>query len=166
MTGLRAYGLGLDVPPGWDARIFKRDGNHADIAALDGSEGERPASVHPVVHVANFALPEGRGDYGSGAVERMGPSHVLVCLLEFEPSSCASALFSREGVPRLTPGHFSPHAMQRTIAGMCGTQAFFQLHGRAFCAYAVLGSHRDRRTLAPLADRALHGIEIGRAADR
>lgn len=159
MSALRAYGVGLALPRGWDGRIFRRtDADEGLAPAALG--GPRSASLHPVVHVANFALPEDRGDYGSGAVERMGPAHVLVCLLEFEASSCHEALFSREGVPRLRAVSYSPHTMQRTIAGMCGMQAFFQVHGRAFCVYSVLGSHRGRYALAPLADRALAGIEI------
>ena len=164
MSGPRAYGLGLALPRGWDGRIYRR--TDADAGLVPASVGQvRAASVHPVVHAANFALPEDRGDYGSGAVERMGPNDVLVCLLEFEPSSCADALFAREGVPRLRAASYSPHTMQRTIAGMCGTQAFFQVHGRAFCAYSVLGSYRGRYTLAPLADRALAGIEIDSHAE-
>lgn len=37
--------------------------------------------VEPVLHLANFALPEGRGDYGSGAVEVMRGGNVFIALV-------------------------------------------------------------------------------------
>ena len=85
--------------------------------------------MQPVAHLANFPLPADRGDYGSGAVERMGPGHVLVCLLEFDSEAADTALFAHDGVPTFAPSSFAPNAMQRTIQGMSGAQAFFRAVG-------------------------------------
>ena len=133
-----------------------RPDESARAVAPAGNEG----TVHPVAHLANFPLPPDRGDYGSGAVERMRAGDVLVCLLEFDPEAGATALFAHEGVPRFRAGSFAPNAMQRTIQGMSGAQAFFREAGRAFCAYAVLGSHRDRAALVPLVNALLEGVRI------
>ena len=142
-------GLAVELPRGWDARIYQRV--DADVDATD----------HPVLHAANFALPENRGDYGSNAVERMGRGHILVALLEFHPDAAETALFANRGMPRrLTPDLFSPSQLQRTLAGQAGTQVFFTEGGRAFCLYVVLGSHRDRAGLVPQVNTLLSGVEI------
>jgi hypothetical protein len=53
--------------------------------------------------------------------------------------------------------------MQRTIAGMAGTQQFFQESGRTFCLYVVIGSHRGRSTLAGQADEVTRSLAIAPA---
>ena len=68
-TGEFSFAEELDLPVGWEARGFSR---------VEDGEGERTYSV---LHVANFALPAQVADYGGGAVERMGPSHVFIALL-------------------------------------------------------------------------------------
>ena len=90
----------------------------------------------------------------------MGGSDVLVCLLEHEPEAAGTALFRRKGVPRLDTSMFSPQTMQRTLPGMAGAQQFFQVGGRAFCLYVVVGSWRTRGPLARAADRVAASIEI------
>src|SRR5690606_41671447 len=50
---------------------------------------------------------------------------IFVALVEFEPEAASTPLFSHRGIPRFGVNDFSPHTMQRTIAGMCGAQAFF-----------------------------------------
>ena len=71
---MNAHGLRIDAPPAWDVRVYRR---------APGVE-ER---TFPVMHAANFALPSRRGDFGSGAVELMGPSDVLVVLFEHDPQA-------------------------------------------------------------------------------
>ena len=158
MAELGAYGISVDLPRGWDGIIFRRPrGNEVSGVGASLDDGV----VKPVAHLANFPLPADRGDYGSGAVERMGAGDVLVCVLEFDEASAGTALFSHEGVPRLRPTSFAPNAMQRTIPGMSGAQAFFHVRGRAFCVYSVLGSHRDRVALTPVVNELLASLRIG-----
>ncbi len=143
-------GLRVQVPAGWDARIYRR---HEDV--VDESK------THAVLHAANFALPDNRGDFGSGAVELMGSDHVLIVLLEHDPAAAATALFANRGMPRrLGAELFSPHQLQRTIAGQAGTQVFFHDGGRAFCLYVVLGSSRHRAQLIPRVHEVLQQLEI------
>ena len=150
---LRDGGLSVALPRGWDGQIRRR-GDRDRAAAERGDEDG------VVLHAANFALPAVRGDFGSGAVERMGAPHVLVCLLEYGADDADSELFRHRGVPRLDPSQFSPSAMQRTIAGMGGAQVFFSAADRAFCLYVVVGSYRARGPLVREADAVVATLEF------
>ena len=151
---ISAYGLAVDVPSGWEARI--RRNPPALDAAGDGFRS------NPVLHAADFALPEERGDFGSGAVEAMRPSQAFVALIEYDPSSAGAALFSSQVAKPLQVGaeDFSSHQLQRTIRGQAGTQNFFVDGGRAFCLYVVLGSMANRHHVVPRVNALLSAIEI------
>lgn len=147
---ISAYGLAVNAPPGWEARIRRPD-----------PAGDRFRS-HPVLHAADFALPEERGDFGSGAVEAMGPSQAFVALIEYDPSSAGTALFSSNVATPLHvgAGDFSSQQLQRTLRGQAGTQRFFVDGGRAFCLYVVLGSMTNRHHSVPRVNALLSAIEI------
>ena len=100
------------------------------------------------------------GDYGSGAVERMGGSDVLVCLLEHPPEDANAPLFERVGVPMLSNAQFSPQTMQRAVPGAAGSQHFFQVGGRPFCLYVVIGSFRTRGPLVRAANEVVRSIRV------
>lgn len=147
MTRLAAGGVSVEVPAGWEA----------EIGELERGNG-RPVRIH--VHIANFSLPEVRGDYGSNAVERMDGGGILVVLTEFDPAA-GTRIFTGEGVPReLTAGDFSPDGLQRRLAGQAGAQRWFRVGDRAFGLYVVIGSHRMAAVLAPEVSRILAGLDI------
>ena len=158
MTALAEAGLTIELPKGWDGQI-RTAGQSAASAVRTANDGPRPIEG-VVLHAASFPLPPERGDYGSGAVEVMGGSDVLLCLLEHEQEATQTALFARKGMPRLDPATFSPQSMQRAIPGMAGSQHFFQVAGRAFCLYVVVGSWHTRRPLVRAADRVATSIRI------
>ncbi len=141
--------LEVDVPPGWEARITRRP-------AEDG------ATSNAVLHAANFALPRDRGDFGSGAVDRMGPEHIFVSLFEYDPEAADTAMFRNKARPRVRPSDFDTDRLQRALPGQSGCQYFFAEHARAFCLYVVLGSHARRAALVPRVARLLEGLSIGR----
>lgn len=157
MSELSAYGISVSVPRGWDGHIFRRPGSSPSSAR---SSVDASGTANAVTHLANFPLPAERGDYGSGAVEKMKPGDVLVCLLEFDGEAGATAMFRHDGVPRFSESDFGPHSMQRTIAGLAGAQAFFTEKGRAFCAYAVIGATRLKRPLVNEVNRMLEALSI------
>jgi hypothetical protein len=138
------------VPAAWDVRLYRR----SDVG-LPAEE-----RTYPIIHAATFPLPAVRGDYGSGAVELMRPSDVLVVLLEQDREATATRLFSRRGMPTVRAGDFSPNALQRTLRGQSGVQYFFQTAGRAFCLYVVLGSHARRVRLAGIANDLIRSISV------
>jgi hypothetical protein len=142
-------GIDLDVPSGWDVRIYRRQ----------PAPGER---TNPVLHAGNFALPERRGDFGSGAVERMGPTNVLVVLFEYDPPAARTPLFARNGRPRPVASDFAPNQLQRILPGQSGVQYFYNEAGRAFCLYVVLGSHDRRAQLVDDVRQLLSGLGVRR----
>ena len=156
---VQAHGLGVELPRGWDARIYRRAPMQPHAAA--GSTGSTPATTHAILHAGTFALPDGRGDFGTGAVERMRADDVLVVLFEYHPDAAATAMFRERGLPRtLSPAEFRPNQLQRQVRGQSGVQRFFQHGGRAFCLFVVLGSHARRARLVPRVNDLLRTLDI------
>ncbi len=148
MEKLTRQGIEIELPDGWDGRIYRR-------------EAEAGAVTRRAMQAANFALPPNLGDYAVGAIERMQAEDLLVVLLEFDPDRAGQGLFADEGFPaELGPDDFSPTAMPRAIPGKTAAQWFFSMNGRAFCLYVVLGSHRERAALLPLANSVVGTIRV------
>jgi hypothetical protein len=147
MTTASRDGIDLNVPAGWDARIYRRPPAPSE-------------TTNSVLHAGNFALPEGRGDFGSGAVERMGPTDVLVVLFEYDPAAARTPLFARSGQPQPVASDFAPNQLQRIIPGQSGAQYFYNEAGRAFCLYVVLGSHDRRAALVDDVRQVLSGLRV------
>lgn len=163
-----AENVTVELPGGWAALAYRRD-----TAGTTGAGGQlnRPlpestapgATVHPVVHLASFPLPPHRGDYGSGAVDLMGPLDIFVALVEFHPEAATTALFARSEVPQpLSSDDFSPRTLQRTVPGHSGIQRFFTVSSRPFSLYVVLGSHLRRHLLIGTVNGLLGSLTIGR----
>ena len=143
---LTANGVGVAVRNGWDVEFSELPG----------------ASPRSLVHLANFALPVERGDYGSGAVEIMGSAGIFIVLMEFDTAAASTALFSGGVMPTsLTVADFSAQTLQRRLPNQLGTQRFFVAHGRAFVLYVVLGSTLAASLLVSELNRTLAGITIG-----
>ena len=152
MRTLARFGVTCTLPAGWEGAIFRRP-------AAGGSP-------HPVVHLANFPLPADRGDFGNGAVDAMDAFSALVVLLEHGRASAGTALFRAQGLPGdLRPADFSPTTLQRLVPGQAGVQRFFQVSGRPFCLYAVLGSWARAARLVPVVNQVLAGVAIGPEED-
>lgn len=161
---LAANDVQVALPAGWEGRILRRD---TPLSPLSGpgadafrATGTLPLEPLVVLHAATFPIPATMGDFGGGAVDGLRPSDVLVCLLEHQRSSAATALFRATGMPRLRPSDFDPMVLRKLIEGQSGVQRFFTVAGRAFCLYVVLGSHLRRFGTAPLANQVLAGITI------
>jgi hypothetical protein len=146
-----AHGLRVVLPERWEARLYRRE-------VLTG--GPPDESHQPVLHLGNFALPPGRGDFGTGAVEVMGPRHAFVALLEYDREEAGTPLFAARGRPSLTLADFAPNALQRRLPGQLGCQRFFTENGRAFCLYAVLGSREHAAPLLGEVDGVLDRVEV------
>jgi len=159
---LDAPGIALDLPPGWEASVHKRDETPAgEVRRMSLSETAPDATTHPVLHAGSFPLPPDRGDYGSGAVDVMSERDVLVTLVEFHPDAATTPLFATAGPPRaLTSDDFGAQSLQRVLAGQSGCQRFFSAGGRAFCLYVVLGSHARRHLLVPVVNQVLETLDI------
>jgi hypothetical protein len=173
---ISGYGITAALPPAWEGRIAKlppvaptaaasqaAQAAQADLAPTAGPSTAR-ATVEvtmPFLHLANFPLPPRRGAFGTGAVELMTGTDVLVVLFEYSAASVGTALFAPPRMPRvLHPGAFSPHALQRILPGQGGYQAFFTESGRAFSLYVVLGSLARAATTLQTVNQVLDGLRI------
>ncbi|GAA1996400.1 hypothetical protein JL107_12425 [Nakamurella flavida] len=165
---LSGFGLAATLPDEWEGRIYRRAEPSAAFAPRSraatpdgrGTDGWAGEQTHPVMHLATFALPAQRGDYGSGAVEIMGPADVFVALLEFGPECLGSALFRTVGLPTVRAGSFDPQALQRRLAGQAGCQLFFTAASRAWCLYVVIGDARRAAAAAARVNALLAGLEV------
>lgn len=159
---IEAHGIRAELPSGWEGRIGRRQpgsttGRRGGVATAE-VVGE---DTGPVLHMGNFALPEDRGDFGSGAVDLMGTGHLLVVLVEYGADSVGTALFPTvASVPRLTGRMFSSQGLQRVQRGQAGAQRFFTLNGRAFCLYAVVGDQREVGPMATTANDVTRQIQV------
>lgn len=158
MSRVRAHGLSIDPPEGWEVQIFRRAGDDSSTRRADvGGKG----TSNPVLHASTRPLVAGRGDYGSGVVETLGVHDAFLALVEFDPDAGQTALFATSPVPRrLAARGFQAHTLQRVIAGQGGSQAFAQEADRAFCLYAVVGSLRNAPSVVERLNQALATLEI------
>lgn len=168
-TRLDGFGISIALPDTWDGRIVNRG---TKAAATDRTTGTGTGTgpeyrdtaggrTNPVVHLGNFALPPNRGDYGSGAVDIMGPTHAFMVLTEFGPESVGTALFAPKGLPRsLDSRVFSPNALQRRLPNQLGWQHFFTDAGRAFSVFIVLGGARNAPSLCQACSQVLSSTRI------
>ncbi len=161
MGELTGHGVTVDLPAGWDGRIFRRPEQGETNAADAGSPAPSGATTQAVVHLASVALPSTIGDFGSGAVDQLGANDVLVVLFEYDAASAGTKLFTGQGLPRaLDATAFSPNVLQRRLRGQAGTQIFFTEAGRPFSLYVVLGSYNNRTELVPMVNDLLGTIRV------
>lgn len=143
---IAAHGIEVTLPPEWEARIFQRPVPAADPTAQERDRQSRALGwpgeqVAPGLHAGTFALPGGRGDFGTGALDVMSARHAFLALLEYGPQEVGSALFEPvDAIPRPQPGDFSPSCLQRRLPGQLGFQRFFTTADRALCLFVVVGS--------------------------
>ena len=120
-------GLALEVPSGWEARIF--------VPALPP-----PAINLPVVHASSVALPTARSSFATEATTSLGATGVLISLVEFEAALAGVGLYAATGVPSgLGAAELDAAALQVPHPQQGGVQRFFSEAGRAFCLYVVAG---------------------------
>lgn len=146
----RLVGMGIDVdlPDGWEGRIFRR-------------RPAGPGRTFPVAQLATFPLPASVADFGGGLPATMAATDVFAVLFEYGPESLGSALFAAARLPRpLTTADFHPYTLRRGVAGQSGMQRFFTEERRPFTLYAVLGSHALRAGLVPRLNRLLDRVTI------
>lgn len=124
---LSAYGISLQLPRGWNGRIYRRP------------------DASPTLHAANFALPADDGDFGSGATGHMPQGGIFVALKEYAAGPRLRpgvGLYASHSLPLpLEHRYFHPRALQVGRPGQAGFQHFFTAAGRRpFCLYAVINT--------------------------
>ena len=155
------FGLGAKPPRGWHVAVRRRPGAEPP---LPGARSAAPAAVvdvtRPVLHACTRALPEDRGDFGTGVVDLLGPDDVFVSLVDYGPEVADQGLFEKQGLPKLAPSQFAPNRLQRPLPGMSASQHFFSVGGRGFCLFTVLGSHARRMASVQRAAALVSTLQI------
>jgi hypothetical protein len=159
MTQLSGSGIAVDVPSGWEGRIYAK-APAGSPPPVQGAHSGAAIGQNAVLHVASFPLPPGVGDYGGGATEQMTNKDLLVVLMEHGRQSVGTALFAATGLPRVTADEVSPTCLQRMLEGQGGVQKFFTVNDRAFCLYVVFGSFARRVRTVPVVNGILDSISI------
>ena len=147
---IEAHGIRVDLPTGWEGRIYRRP--HGD----------------PTLHAGDFRLPEEDGDFGSYATEIMPPGSAFLVLTEYRPGAGLEpgrGLFAPSAPPLpLEPAHFLPNALLVARRGRSGLQHFFTQNGRPFCLYAVLraphGAHAAGAAQVGGLERVVRSLDI------
>jgi hypothetical protein len=161
MGELSGQGVTVDLPPGWEGKIFRRPASGEVTSADTGPPAAPGSTTHTVVQLASIPLPPGTGDFGSGAVERLGANDALVVVFEYDAISANAMLFQTRGLPRdLDPDAFSPDVLQRTRPHQAGAQLFFTEAGRPCCLYVVLGRYANRHQVVPHVNEVLRTLRI------
>jgi hypothetical protein len=124
---LSAYGITIELPRGWDGRIYRRPG------------------ADPTLHAANFPLPGDDADFGSGALAHLPQHGVFFALKEYRAGPHLRpgvGLYASRSISLpLRPSDFNPRALQVGRPRQVGYQHFFTAAGeRPFCLYAVLST--------------------------
>jgi len=156
---LEGHGFRAELPERWEGAVTIPSAGPATRArARDRGVTLREP---PALHLASFALPALRGDFGSGAVELMGEGDAFVAVVEYGPESLGTALFDTGPLPRrLTRRSLAPSALQRTLPGQAGFQAFGTEAGRPLCLYAVLAGPRGVDAALAQVNEALAGLRV------
>jgi hypothetical protein len=139
MTKLERHGISIDIPRGWEGRIFVPD-------------LPPPAINLPIMHVTDTVLTHERSSYAPELASRFGGTGALIALLEFEGKLADKGLYAPQGLDLpLRAERLNPNALQFPIPDQAGHQYFFSARGRAFCLYVVMGTgsglHERLRTV-------------------
>ena len=160
------FGLTADAPRGWHVAVTRRPGSEPAEPAQPSTPGARAVAApeadvtRPVLHACTRTMPADRGDFGSGAVDLLGPDDIFIALVDYGTEVADQGLFEKQGLPRLAPSQFGPNRMQRPLPGMSASQHFFSSGGRAFCLFTVLGSHARRMATVPRAAALVSTLHI------
>jgi hypothetical protein len=163
MPQLQAHGIVIQTSSGWEGRIFRRLQSNESSAQSDvpGKPAPVGEQTFPVAQVATIALAPTTADFASDAVEHLGPNDAIVIIKEYAPRNATQPLFSSVGLPTtLDPDSFDPRVLNRTLAGQAGFQRFFNVDGRAFCLYVVLGAFAQRASVVPRVNAILATVQI------
>ena len=129
---LTGFGISIDLPSGWEGRIFK----NAD---------DEESHAFPIVHLTDFPLRVVEANFAGPMIATMDSSSSLLVLCEYGPEQAGTPLFAAGAPPNVirlgdlySDAFFGPHHHS-----LLARQWFFTLGSRAFCLYVVLGTEAD-----------------------
>lgn len=162
------YGILLDLPSGWDGRLYSRPLVEPSVLppalGLPFFRSPSARGGAATLHIANFTLSLKAGDFGTGATASMPGDGVFAALVEYQPGQGLEpgrGLFEPRGIPvPLAPRDFDAAALLRAVPGQAGAQRFFTVGDRPLCLYAVLGSTQGVDAPLSQLNRALASLRV------
>jgi hypothetical protein len=139
---LAAHGIALDLPTGWDGRIWSREGGG------------------PVLHAANVALPPSDGDFATLATRTLPADGVVVVLVDYGTAEAGTPLFAAAAPAAIDAAELHPATLLHRRPGQRGLQRFFTSSGRAMCLYVVVGSSAHADDLAAGVSGVLRTLRV------
>jgi hypothetical protein len=139
---LQAHGIAVELPQGWDGRIWTREGGG------------------PVVHAANIPLPPSDGDFATLATQSLPADGVVVVLVDYGTADAGTPLYAHPAPASIDAGELHPATLLRRRPGQRGLQRFFTAGGRAMCLYVVVGSAAHAASLAGAVSRVLATLRV------
>src|SRR4051794_5300129 len=115
MATVQGFGVSIDVPAGWSARMT------------------RPESAGVLLHAATFPEidPANDGAFGSGAIEHVAGGDIFVSLVEYladEAIVPGQGLYATTAMQTdLSARDFNPQTLQLPRSGHVGLQQFFSI---------------------------------------
>jgi hypothetical protein len=153
------HGMSARAPRGWTVEVRRLPGAEPPQAGARAIAPQEDVT-RGVLHACTRSMPSDRGDFGSGAVELLGPDDVFVALVDYGTEVADQGLFEKQGVPRLAPSQFAPNRLQRPLPGLSASQHFFSSGGRGFCLFTVVGSHARRMASVARAEAFVWTLQI------
>jgi hypothetical protein len=147
MHRLEAHGISIELPTGWNGRLFRHPGAGATL------------------HAGDFQLALGDGEFGDASTAAMPAGTTFIALTEYLPGEGLEpgrGLFGPRRIPRrLDPSSFTANGLAHPRQGQEGVQHFFTAAGRPFCLYVVLaGSRAQRRRQLGILEHVLGTLRI------
>lgn len=136
---LSQYGISVDLPSGWEGRIFMPP---------PPDDGGR---VSPRLHAGNFSIWANRSDFAQGLVQDMDQDGALIAVVEYGPDLVNTLRFS----PGVLLPVFLSDLSYGTFPGthpphVAAHQQFVTVSNRALCLYVAMSMEGE--TIARLSE--------------
>ena len=162
MSTLDAHGIEIELRRGWDVHITLPDADEIDAPGGGDTPISRSGTTNPLVHMANFALPVHRGDFGQGATQLMRSNHVFIAPPRVRPRGwrdgpVPAAHRDPDAAGRVLPAGVAAHHGQDEVRHPdVSHRAGSGLLPSTWCSAAGAA----RKALAQVASDALAGVTI------
>jgi hypothetical protein len=143
-TVLESHGLIIEIPEGWDGRIYRR-----------------PESL-AICQVANFAIALDADDFGGTTAGVLPSGGVFATLFENDPAFANSGMYEPRGLPLpLDSERLTSSALVQGLPGQAGLQHFFSENDRAFMLHVIVSVTTVYRGLIDSLSATLATLKVG-----
>jgi len=149
---LEAHGIAVELPHGWNGRIFRLAGGGATL------------------HAGTFALALDDSAFGDRSCAAIPTGGAFLSLTEYVPGAGlqpGGGLFASRRMPwPLDPAGFSVRKLAHRRPGQSATQHFFTASCRPLCLYVVIATAPSRssgRARLDVLNQVLRSVQIAPA---